>query len=227
MAEEPTNTPAANQPDSAPAPANTPEPAPAGDNPTPKPAEGATPPANDEPLLSLGDDGKKDAKPEGDPKPDDGKDKPAGAPESYSDFTLPDGFTWDDARKGEATTLFKELNLPQESAQKLVDAYCKAMKDQAAAQEAELMAYRKKGRAEVMARPDFREQKALADKGMRLLVTTEAQRKLMDSWLRDSPEIFDMFVSAGRLVAEDNMTRNTPPPKLTESQINQQRFPNL
>ena len=226
MAEDPTNTPAANQPNSDPAPANTPEPAPVGEQPTPNPAEGATPPAdNDEPLLSL-DSGNKDAKPEGDGKPT-GEPKPAGAPDSYSDFTLPDGFTWDDARKGEATTLFKELNLPQESAQKLVDAYCKAVQDQASAQEAELMAYRKKGRAEVMARPDFREQKALADKGMRLLITTDAQRKLMDSWLRDSPEIFDMFVSAGRLVAEDNISSNTPPPKPTESQINQMRFPNL
>lgn len=227
MAEEPTNTPEANQPDSAPAPANTPEPAPTGNQPDNTPAGDAAPPAGqDEPLLSLGEDGKQDTKPDGDGEPK-GDPKPAGAPDSYADFSLPDGFTWDDTRKGEANSLFKELNLPQESAQKLVDAHCKAMQDYVAAQEADLIALRKKGRAAVMARPDFREQKALAAKGMRILITTDAQKKLMDSWLQDSPEIFDMFVAAGRLVAEDNMAKNPPPSKPTETQINQERFPNL
>ena len=223
MAEEPTTTPAANQPDSTPAP-NTPatEPATAQPSAQTTPAEGATPPAEkDDPLIPIGGEAgtKPNDKPEGD--------APTGAPETYTDFTLPDGFKWDDARRGEATTLFKELNLPQASAQKLVDAYCKAVQDQAAANDADLMAARKQWRSEVMNRPDFREQRALMEKGARLLITTDAQRQLLNSWLQDHPAIFDMFVTAGRLVAEDNMVTHNAPPTLTESQINSQRFPNL
>jgi hypothetical protein len=47
--------------------------------------------------------------------------KPAGAPEKYEDFTLPDGLTIPDDVKASALTLFKDLNLSQEAAQKLID----------------------------------------------------------------------------------------------------------
>lgn len=57
---------------------------------------------------------------EGDPKPDD---SPKGAPETYADFKLPDGYKMDEATGKEVTALFKELNLSQEGAQKLVDVY--------------------------------------------------------------------------------------------------------
>lgn len=47
------------------------------------------------------------------------------APEKYEAFTVPDGFKLDDKVNGEASAIFKELNLPQASAQKLVDFYVK------------------------------------------------------------------------------------------------------
>ncbi len=67
-----------------------------------------------------------------------GKDKPkegeapkpeltTGAPEKYTDFTVPEGFKFDDKALGEAQTVFKELNLSQASAQKLVDTYTKQL----------------------------------------------------------------------------------------------------
>jgi hypothetical protein len=223
MAEEPTPTDVA-QPNSVPAAEPTPTDA---QNTPPAPADG-----DDSTLIpNLDDEGNlqnQDPKPaDGEPEPADKK--PTGAPEKYDDFTLPEGFTWDDARKGEAATLFKELDLPQDKAQKLVDAYCKAAKDQQTAAETELMNLRKQWRSEVQARPDFREQRALAEKGMRKVITTPAQRKLLNgSWLQDSPEFFDMFVTIGKLFAEDNMDgRNTPPPQKTESQINLERFPGI
>lgn len=57
------------------------------------------------------------------------KDKPAGAgaPESYADFKLPDGLKLDDAAIKEATGVFKELGLSQESAQRLVDFHAKQL----------------------------------------------------------------------------------------------------
>ena len=52
-----------------------------------------------------------------DPKP------PASVPESYADFTAPEGATLDKELIAEAAPIFKELGLSQEAAQKLVDLY--------------------------------------------------------------------------------------------------------
>ncbi len=49
----------------------------------------------------------------------------AGAPEKYADFKVPEGFKFDDKALGEAQATFKELNLTQDQAQKLIDTYSK------------------------------------------------------------------------------------------------------
>lgn len=49
------------------------------------------------------------------------KDKPAGAPEAYEDFTLPEGMEMDAEVLGEFKNLAKELNIPQAKAQQLID----------------------------------------------------------------------------------------------------------
>lgn len=48
-----------------------------------------------------------------------------GAPEKYAPFTLPEGFEANEEVMTEAQGVFKELGLPQEGAQKLVDLYAK------------------------------------------------------------------------------------------------------
>jgi hypothetical protein len=48
-------------------------------------------------------------------------DKPTGAPETYETFTVPEGFALDEQLLGEFTPVLKELNLPQDAAQKLID----------------------------------------------------------------------------------------------------------
>jgi hypothetical protein len=53
--------------------------------------------------------------------------KPAGPPETYADWKLPEGFTLDKTAAAEAAPLFKELGLTQEQGQKLVDFYSKNM----------------------------------------------------------------------------------------------------
>jgi len=203
---------------------------------TPNPAPAPAPALNDEgntPIIQPG---------EGEKKPDEGNEpiitapkeddkKPEGAPEKYESFTVPEGFKLDEARVTDMSNLFKELNLTQGNAQKLVDAYCKYAQEQASAQQNADMEMRKTWRNEIRSRSDFREQRALMEKGFRLLVKTDKQKALFantDSWLSDSPELFDLFVSAGRLVAEDNMSRPTSQQaQPTEAQINMARFPNL
>lgn len=44
-----------------------------------------------------------------------------GAPESYADFEMPEGMQLDEAVLGDFSALAKELNLPQDQAQKIVD----------------------------------------------------------------------------------------------------------
>ncbi len=55
--------------------------------------------------------------PKAEPKPE----APAGAPEAYTDFTLPEGVKLEGETLKSAQELFKALNLPQDGAQKLVD----------------------------------------------------------------------------------------------------------
>lgn len=55
-----------------------------------------------------------------------------GAPETYADFTLPEGYTLDGERLEFAQGLFKEANLPQATAQKLIEAFCQADGENAA-----------------------------------------------------------------------------------------------
>ena len=222
MAEDITPAPAAQEPTA---------PAPAEQNPTATNDDGGNAPLIDAgggekpdegnaPLIEPSDDGKKD----------EAQAKPEGAPETYTDFTLPEGFTLDDTRKGDATALFKELNLSQVQAQKAIDLYCKMAKQQATEDANSLMAARKQWRADVSSRENFREQKALANKGIRLLLKTEAQKKLFFEkcqWLQDAPEIFDLFVTAGSLVSEDGMGTTTQEQPKTEAEINMSRFPNL
>jgi hypothetical protein len=78
-----------------------------------------------------------------------------GAPDSYSDFTVPEGFTLDGEVAKEAGALFKGLDLTQTQAQSLVDYYVKQTKE---AFEAPFNAYmdkRQEWRDEINADPDI------------------------------------------------------------------------
>lgn len=133
---------------------------------TTKPADSSTTTTTTTPPLSESkpsDPPKADAKPEagkdGEKKPSllNEKDKPApaGAPEKYEAFKLPEGFTLNEAVAGEATAMFKEWGLTQDQAQKAIDFYTAK---QAETAKAPLDAYanlRKEWRDAVKADPDI------------------------------------------------------------------------
>lgn len=164
---------------------------------------------DDAPLLS----------PEGDKKDD-----PVGAPEQYADFTLPEGFSLDGEDREAATTLFKDLDLPQDKAQKLVDYYTQRLQGQRAAEMNALAESRRAWRSEVRQRPDFAAERALAMKGMQMVVTEADEKELFkDSWLSDHPALFKVFAKVGRLIGEDSFPKGdgqSPPDNL-----NLHRFP--
>lgn len=81
-------------------------------------------------ASDKGDSSKSASDKSGNEKTDGGTDKGKsgdkvheGAPEKYADFKLPDGYKIDDDTLKSATAVFKDLGLPQEGAQRLVDFY--------------------------------------------------------------------------------------------------------
>lgn len=91
---------------------------------SPTPPDGQTPPKTETPPKSP-TDGKTAVTDTGKP--------PEGAPEAYADFKAPDGYEIDKAAMAKALPIFKELNLSQDGAQKLVDFYSAVSKEAAEA----------------------------------------------------------------------------------------------
>jgi hypothetical protein len=80
-----------------------------------------------------GENPEQDTDTEGAKAEGDGSESDDGAPETYADFSFPEGVQVDQALLDEAAPIFKELGLTQEQAQKLVDLQSKSV--QASAQQ--------------------------------------------------------------------------------------------
>lgn len=83
-----------------------------------------TPPKANDPSFLNGDAPKEGEAPKEGDAPKEPQ-APQGAPEKYEDFKLPDGYKFDNDTLTNAQAVFKDLNLPQDAAQKLVDFYAK------------------------------------------------------------------------------------------------------
>lgn len=168
----------------------------------------ATPETAEKPASSQSDDAPLLNAEEADDKG--GAEKPsaesAQAPEVYESFTMPEGFTLTGERLEEATGLFRELNLSQAGAQKLVDYFVKRTIDDKAQGIEALANQRKEWRAQIRNRPDFASERALAKKGIAKVVTDPDERELFnDSWMQDHPAVWKIFVKVGQLVSEDTI----------------------
>ena len=168
----------------------------------------------DKPEASLLDD---ESKP--DEKADGKTDaKPAGAPEDYEPFTLPDGRELDGEALAKAAPLFKKHNLDQSSAQELVSLYDELMQAQGVAQvNAHVSEYNKWTKA-TRDDPEFGGEKLNESRGLMKRAITqfggdaEAQKQLMtilDSpakggWgLGNHPLVFGLLVRAARATSPD------------------------
>lgn len=90
------------------------------------------------------------------PKPPaDVKTPPAGAPETYTNFTAPEGYTIDPKTIEAAAPIFKDLGLTQDQAQKLVDFHTQQMITAAKAPEAAYEATRSEWQAKVQSDPEL------------------------------------------------------------------------
>lgn len=175
------------------------------------PANGQTPPVDPAkpaevvPPVDLAKPAETDP-----PKADD---KPTGAPETYEAFKLPEGFTLDAELLGEFTPVLKELNLPQEAAQKVIDFAPKviartveqttaAVLDQLGLKDHASWAQAVKADAEIGG-DKLAENLAAAQKAMKAFATPELHAVLKKTGLGNHPELIRAFVKVGKAISED------------------------
>lgn len=126
----------------------------------------------------------------------------------YTEFKAPDGMTLDTELLGQATPLFKELNLTQEQAQKLVDFQAaNALKTRQSQQEA-FTSLINKWQTDAKADKEFGGEKFEESVGIARLAVqkfgTPAFKQLMeDHGVGNHPEMIRFMLNIGRTLKED------------------------
>lgn len=195
--------PAASEP-AAQAPAQ----APAGnDAPATDPVTPAEEPGKPEDGKPADGENKDVKQPEGE-KPKDEK-KPEGAPETY-EFKAAEGVELDTEALKDFEPVARELNLTNEQAQKLVDAYPKIL---AGVQQRQVEAWQKQTQdwaADVKADKEIGGDKltaslSKAQQALETFGTPELKEYLNETGLGNHPELVKAFVKIGKAMSEDNM----------------------
>lgn len=142
------------------------------------------------------------------------------APESY-EFKAPEGVDLNPALLGEFEGLARELNMPQNEAQAIVERMTPKIQARMQAQQIEIMA---------QARADWLQQiesdaeiggaakqasQASAAKALHQFGTPELRALLKDSGLEAHPEVVRFFSRAGKAISEDSFVSGRPPTKST------------
>lgn len=129
-------------------------------------------------------------------------------PDTYADFSLPNGMPLDDALLAEATPLFKELGLTQEQAQKLVDFQAKQVQASSQSQvdafNQLMQDWREKSQNDKEFGGDkFDESIAVARSAIDKFGTPELKQLLEEHGVGNHPEVIRFMVKVGKLTAED------------------------
>ncbi len=142
------------------------------------------------------------------------------APEAY-EFKAPEGVELNPALLGEFEGLARELNMPQNEAQAIVERMTPKIQARMQAQQVEIMA---------QARADWLQQieadaeiggaakqasQASAAKALHQFGTPELRALLKDSGLEAHPEVVRFFSRAGKAISEDSFVSGRPPTKST------------
>lgn len=136
--------------------------------------------------------------------------KAAGAPEKYESFKAPEGATLDPGVMGQFEEAARELNLPQDAAQKMVDKMAPIM---AARQAEQLQTMRTEWETQSKADKEFGGEQlsanmAHAQKAMTQFATPELKSLLNESGLGNHPELIRFMVRAGKALGEDKIVNS-------------------
>lgn len=149
-----------------------------------------------------------------DTKPDDAASKegeqvkPQGAPDAYADFILPEGMALDADVLGEFTAFAKELNLPQDKAQKIVDFQTKLATKQAEESQAAAMKQGQEWISAVKNDPElgganYEKSVASAVKVIQAFGDEGLKTLLNDSQLGNHPALFKFCHRISQAISED------------------------
>lgn len=137
------------------------------------------------------------------------------APENY-EFKAPEGMELDTGLIEKVTPVLKELDLSQDKAQKLVDAYAPYVKEQVATREKEAVdAWGKQvdeWKTETVKQlgTTAKEDLAAVGKILNAAGTPELRKILDDSGYGNHPEFVKFFVKIGKSISEDTFVESTP-----------------
>jgi len=131
-------------------------------------------------------------------------DAPKGAPEKY-EFKAPEGWNFDNEVITSFSDIAKELNLSQESAQKILDKVgAKAAERQAQNLEAIRQEWAQTSQADKEFGGDnIQSNLAVAKKALDTFGTPELRSLLNESGLGNHPELIRFFYRAGKAISED------------------------
>ena len=136
------------------------------------------------------------------------EEKTQGAPESYGDFKLPEGFTLEGYDLDGVKGIFKESNLTQEQAQRLIDMHCDILQKQAAAQREQIATQIKTWKHDIKSHKDFDVELSYAKQAMKRFVTTPEERALFDDPVfSNHPAVWSLLVGIGKALTEDHIGR--------------------
>lgn len=138
------------------------------------------------------------------PEGDKAADKPQGAPEKY-EFKPPEGREFDAAVLEQFSEVARELNLPQEAAQKVIDKIAPALAEKQARLVEEVRAGWVEG---AKADKEFGGEKlaenlAVAKKALEAFGSPELKTLLNETGLGNHPELIRAFYRAGKQISED------------------------
>lgn len=171
----------------------------------------------------LGDEPTKTEGEEGKPKTEEVK----GAPEKY-EFKAPEGQDFDPEVIGAYSEIAKELNLPQEAAQKIIDkiAPVMAQKQERVLGEA-VKAWTESSRADKeYGGEKFDENLGVAKKALSEFSTPELRKLLGNTNLQHHPEVLRLFYRVGKAISEDRIVTGKAG-QSTEKSVAQRLFPNM
>lgn len=137
------------------------------------------------------------------------EEKPEGAPEAYADFTAPEGVELDADTLDTFKAAAKELNLPQDKAQSLVDMAAALVQKQADAFTAQMEQTTAEWRQSSMTDSEFggtklSETLKVAAQARDKFATPELAKFLSESKLGDHPEMIRLFWKVGQAISEDS-----------------------
>lgn len=132
--------------------------------------------------------------------------KPAGAPEKY-EFVAPEGKTFDTDILGAFENAVREIDLPQDQAQQLLDKMAPTIEARQQAQIAKVQAgWLEAAQADAeFGGAKLEENMAIAKQAMTTFATPELRALLGHTKLGDHPEVIRTFYRVGKAISEDKV----------------------